>query len=332
MGVARIFRLVKTLKGLQILFQTLLIALPSVFNVGTILLLLHFIAAVMAMNVLAPIKLQENLNEHANFQGFGISMLTLFRVSTGESYNALMHDCRIGAPYCEKGTWIDADMNVRDSNCGQHTFSPFFFCLFFVASNYVLLNLLVAIIIDSLVMVANMNSGVVTPEDIEEFRTGWRDLDPDGDSLIPVDNVLDLIMQVRWPLGLRDSPGSRRMSTRALRKHAEKMMLQLNIRNYHGEVHFHDTIMALMDRAMGHVRFHADALHAKKKIENHVEKRALHIRKRHSIRRGKSMRNLTKVTPFEKDHTIADEFAVRKIQYAWRKYKSKKRRRLIFKS
>jgi hypothetical protein len=31
-----------------------------------------------------------------------------------------------------------------------------------------------------------------------------------------------------------------------------------------------------------------------------------------------------------RQYTIADEFASRKIQYAWRKHKSKRRRKLIF--
>ena len=245
--VARIFRLVKSLRGLRILFNTLLLALPSVFNVGTILVLVHFIFACMGMNLFSAVKLQENLNVHANFQGFGISMLTLFRVSTGESYNAIMHDCRIQPPYCTQEAWVDADGIERPSNCGIFQLSPFFFCFFFLISNYVLLNLLVAIIIDSLVMVANMSGGVVTPEDIEEFQRGWADLDPDGDSMVPIDQVTDLILRINWPLGMNNAPGSRHLNENAKHKEAERMMMRLNIKNYDGEINFHETLVALLD-------------------------------------------------------------------------------------
>lgn len=39
------------------------------------------------------VKLQGFLNVHANFQTFGIALLTLFRMSTGESWNFIMADC-----------------------------------------------------------------------------------------------------------------------------------------------------------------------------------------------------------------------------------------------
>lgn len=338
--VARIFRLIKSLKGLRILFQTVLIALPSVVNVGAILLLTMFIFAVMGMNLFAHVKWQENLNRHANFWDFGTSMTTLFRCFTGESYNAIMHDARVQEPYCSKTEWTDADGIVRPPNCGQFVMSPFFFCMYFLISNYILLNLLVAIIIDSLVMVTNMNSGAVKPEDVEEFKAGWALLDPDGDHMIPIDKVCSLIISVRWPLGLRNAPGSRRMNAQAIRKAAEKVMMQLDIRNYDGEVNFHETIVALMDRALGGVKFHKGADKARRQVESHVKRKASQVSKRRSILVGKG-KNGTKVAPTvlggqtqsfdgSRQYTIADEFASRKIQYAWRKHKSKRRRKLIF--
>jgi len=294
------------------------------------------------MNLFSHVKWQENLNRHANFWDFGTSMTTLFRCFTGESYNAIMHDARIQPPYCEKGEWVDANNVTRPSNCGQFVVSPFFFCIYFLISNYILLNLLVAIIIDSLVQVTEMNTGAVKPEDVEEFKAGWAKLDPDGDSMIPIDKVCNLIITVRWPLGLRDAPGSRRMNARAVRKAAERVMMQLDIKNHNGEVNFHETIVALMDRALGGVKFHEGAEKARQSVERHVKRKATIISKRRSVVSRKSSKGDTKVAPAgentgsttsfcgTRQYTIADEFASRKIQYAWRKHKSKRRRKLIF--
>ena len=340
--VARVFRLIKSLKGLQILFQTVIIALPSVVNVGTILLLVMFIFAVMGMNLFAHTKWQENLNRHANFWSFDKAMITLFRCFTGESYNAIMHDAQVQPPYCTLEPWTDQHGIIRPPNCGSLIASPVYFCVFFLVANYVLLNLLVAIIIDALELVTEMNNGAVKPEDIEQFRVGWAELDPDNDSQIPIDKVCNLIIRVNFPLGLKNSPGSRRMSAQGLRKSAESIMLQLKIKNNNGQVNYYETIHALMDRALGNVKFHAGASKAKDAVGHIVSKRSSIAPKKAERSRRKSMalskKNGTKVIPQNAElltlngdgYTIADEFATRRIQYAWRKHKSKRRRKLIF--
>lgn len=55
-------------------------------------MLLLLVYAVLGVDNFAKVQLQENLNEHANFRYFWDAMLTLFRCTTGESWNALMHD------------------------------------------------------------------------------------------------------------------------------------------------------------------------------------------------------------------------------------------------
>jgi hypothetical protein len=343
--VARVFRLIKSLKGLRILFQTVLIALPSVVNVGTILLLAMFIFAVMGMNLFANTKWQENLNRHANFWSFDKSMMTLFRCFTGESYNAIMHDATVQPPYCSPGEWVDINGITRPSNCGNSLASYAFFCMYFLLANYILLNLLVAIIIDSLVLVTDMHEGIVKPADIDQFRIGWAELDPDGDSMIPIDKVCNLIIRVNWPLGLKDAPGSRRMNAQAIRKNAERVMMQLEIRNYDGEVNFHETIVALMNRALGNVKFHSEgASKAKDTVTTHLKKKADGVSRRRSIaavKKGKKATTAgskTAIAPMGSTsrandgrlYTMQDEFGSRRIQYAWRKHKSKRRRKLIF--
>ena len=105
--VARIFRLVKANPKVLTLFKTLIYSMPSLVNVGIILMLLYFIFAIIGMNLFNGIKYGDFLNEDANFDTFGKSFSTLFRCSTGESYNAIMYDTMIQPPYCdeEAGNW-----------------------------------------------------------------------------------------------------------------------------------------------------------------------------------------------------------------------------------
>ena len=69
-------------------------ALPTMLNVGGLLLLLFFIFGVLGMHLFGRVKRGEFLNEHANFESFGSSLLLVFRMATGESWNGVMNECR----------------------------------------------------------------------------------------------------------------------------------------------------------------------------------------------------------------------------------------------
>jgi hypothetical protein len=90
--ISRILRLVKRAKSLNIIFETFLITIPALANIGSLLLLFLYLYSVIGMSLFAPVKLQEELNEHTNFKTFYSSFLALFRSSTGENWNDVMHD------------------------------------------------------------------------------------------------------------------------------------------------------------------------------------------------------------------------------------------------
>ena len=91
--VVRIFRLVKVSRHLRAIFSTLLISLPSLGNVGALLFMVFFMYAVAGQQLFGGVTDGEFVTEHANFRDFRHSILLLFRMSTGESWNGIMHDC-----------------------------------------------------------------------------------------------------------------------------------------------------------------------------------------------------------------------------------------------
>ena len=90
--VVRLIRLIPKATGLRTLFQTLAFSFPALFNVGGVLSLFFFMYAVIGMQLFGTVKRGTHLNRHANFEHFGRALLTLFRMSTGESWNGIMHD------------------------------------------------------------------------------------------------------------------------------------------------------------------------------------------------------------------------------------------------
>jgi hypothetical protein len=83
-------------------------------------------------------------NEHANFRYFHIGFFTLFRMSTGESWNGIMHD-------------------VMDySGVG----ASFFFITYMVIASYLLLNLVIAILLDEFSAKSEFDKFEITPNGI----------------------------------------------------------------------------------------------------------------------------------------------------------------------
>ena len=82
-------------------------------------------------------------------------MLTLFRMSTGESWNHIMHDCIEYKGYA----WL-------------------FFTSFMVLGAYMMQPLLIAIIIDHFTRVMDEDSFAIKPSDLTALNEAWSELDP----------------------------------------------------------------------------------------------------------------------------------------------------------
>ena len=78
--IGRLFRLINGAETINQLFNTLILTLPGLGNIGALLFLLFFIYSVMGVQLFATVQYYEALNEHANFRSFWRAMLTLFTI------------------------------------------------------------------------------------------------------------------------------------------------------------------------------------------------------------------------------------------------------------
>lgn len=92
--IGRVLRILRKAKKLQIIFNTLFEAIPSMASLGMLLLLLMFMYAIIGMSQFgfANITDQDNADYHANFTNFLNSFITLFRCATGEAWDSIMFD------------------------------------------------------------------------------------------------------------------------------------------------------------------------------------------------------------------------------------------------
>lgn len=160
--VVRLLRAVKTAKGLRTLLVTLWSSLPALQNVGLLLGLVMYIYAIAGMYLFSDLPYGECLNRHANFRGFWIALLTLFRCSTGESWNCIMHDAM-------GGDWADNASRCAagdEGTCGSTVVAAIYFLSYWILGQAILLNLVIGVILENFSAIGSENRPI-TVEQLE---------------------------------------------------------------------------------------------------------------------------------------------------------------------
>eukprot|EP01012_Entosiphon_sulcatum_P009467 TRINITY_DN15328_c0_g1_i1.p1 TRINITY_DN15328_c0_g1~~TRINITY_DN15328_c0_g1_i1.p1 ORF type:complete len:1767 (+),score=237.32 TRINITY_DN15328_c0_g1_i1:47-5347(+) len=196
--VARIIRLVRVRKGLEVIFNTLLTAVPSVANVVLLVAILMLTYAFVGRAAFANTRYLSSLNRDINFRLFSRIMFMLFRNLTLDSWNGILHDCNTGPPLrCTK--------NSMFNDCGSWQAYPFFFS-FFVVGSFVFVNLVASIILDNFNHCFTFNTTKVwlTDEHLREFKLVWQTFDPASSGSVPLyllPHILQYLYAEGHPLG-----------------------------------------------------------------------------------------------------------------------------------
>jgi len=148
--VARLFKLVQSARGLRALFNTFVQSLPAVANVGTLWLLFLFVFAVLGMNLFGDEDHTGAITTHVNFDDFSHSLSTMFIAFT-LTWAALQERL-----YCGHGDY-------PERACSYTIAPPLFFCAFIVLGTYILLNLIIAVVLDQFVEIA-VDEGLLNTE------------------------------------------------------------------------------------------------------------------------------------------------------------------------
>ncbi|PRW21007.1 voltage-gated ion channel superfamily [Chlorella sorokiniana] len=226
--VLRMFRLLRHLRGVQMLLSTLIVSLPALWNVGALLFLLFFIYAYMGVLLFGQVAWREDLNAHANFTTFPDALLLLFRVATGDNWAALLRDCMVRPPECDP----DA------GNCG-HTWAPAYFLSFYLSGALIALNLLTTVILETFERIQDTVAWALTPQHLEDFCELWAEYD-DGTNAIDPKDLEQLLRRLPPPMGL---------GPRATESDVMRFVFSLDIPlNDRGLVPFHRTAYELVVR------------------------------------------------------------------------------------
>jgi len=191
--VARLFRLLHFAPGLNQLFNTFILSIPKLLNIGVLLILLTFLFSVLGVHLFATVQDNGALGVHANFRSFYRAALTLTRSMTGEAWNELMHSLTKGPDYHSgvlgkpcmpdfqdllnvEGGWalLNEKGYIESPNgCGT-AMAYVYFVSYTVLISFVVLNLLIAVILEGF---EETSSGEET-KIVERCIDDWKEFDP----------------------------------------------------------------------------------------------------------------------------------------------------------
>ena len=247
--IARLLRLMNGTESISQLFNTLLLTLPGLGNIALLLVLLFFIYAVMGIQMFSKTEYNGQYSEYSNFRDFGVAMISLLRFSTGESWDAFMHDGARSMPGCvEDPPYNSSYCGFNDqvgciplNGCGSSAMFPFMIS-FTLIITFVFLNLFIGVILEGF-QNADESAKAVKPEDFLKFAEHWATYDPFATCYITVYQLEDFVQTLYQPLGF----GEYVASTKELQMRINKLKLHVFSNQ---RVHFKDVLMALSTEAI----------------------------------------------------------------------------------
>ena len=223
--VARLLRAVRIASGLRTLVRTLILSLGGLLNVAGLLAIFFFVYAVIGVKVFGRVTRGEYLTDRANFDNFGNAVLLLFRMCTGEAWQGIMHDCQVqDSPSCDP----------QLDSCGDRYISYFYFVSFMIVGTFIILNLIIAVILEDFLTAQVEASCSLTTEHIDTFIARWTQCDPNGTGLMPVTGLECFLNNIGPPLGFREK------TLKSKKKELE--LISRDVYEHDGMVHFKDVL------------------------------------------------------------------------------------------
>lgn len=256
--ILRFFTITGKHATLQMLMLTVVVSVYKSFFIILGLFVLVLFYSLMGVQLFGSVKFGENLSRQANFKTAKLGTITMFRIVTGEDWYRMMHDCMIGLPYCTKGK------NIWETDCGNFGISFAFFSSFYIIITHMVLNLLVAIIMENFsLFYSSEEDALLSYTDIRNFQNTWNMVDAQQRGTIPVRRVKFILRLLKGRLEVDPTRD----------QHLIKHMCHEMERLHNGEdVSFHDVLSMLSYRSVDiNKSLQFDELLARNELENIIE-------------------------------------------------------------
>lgn len=248
--VLRVIRLIKRAKSLNMIFNTFLISLPGLVNIGALLLLLLYLYSILGMQLFGNIKWNGVMNDTLNFETFTNAFCALCAVATGDGWNDIMgstlkqrsivYQCMYNPTYQDF-----VDNGFQTVGCGIGFGGIVFFFSFYLLINLIFLNLFIAIILQGFQDTMVRDQRIFNQDLLIRFREVWSDYDPMATTFLPLASLRPFLIDLGEPLGFSTADNENEPEQ-------DKFIASLKLPTYNGMTlyQFCDVLDALSLRSM----------------------------------------------------------------------------------
>jgi len=203
--IARVFRLVRRARSLELMIRTLITSLPALANIFALISLFLLIFAVLGTTLFWNVSHEQDLyggvDGDGNYASFGNAFFLLFRQTTGETWNSVMY-------YCSQSDLNLACADTLDDyktmiGCGGPIPGRAFHILWQFVGTYLMMQLITAVILENFDDMAKDDVAIISKESLDDFVDKWNMFDPDAHSYIRTTDIPKLICELMPPLGVK---------------------------------------------------------------------------------------------------------------------------------
>lgn len=276
--IARLLKVCTVVRGSDIVIGTFKKAIAPIFNVALVIFILIIMYSIFGMIIFPFQKERDGIGANANFQNFGISFQTLWRMATVDAWNELMFDC---LRQLEPNDICFPINSYEDFKlwgmmaCGSPV-AYLFFMSYVVIVNFMLMNLITALVIDSYMIEKRLQGTKVNKKHFTAFVTEWVRWDKDQEYVLAINRIPKILRKMGAPLSIPEAHRSDEMISKLLKN--LKIPVYRRYTKDKGPIlvyHFYDVLLGLTKNSLkGAKRYAERGLDFKVKInEDLFEKR-----------------------------------------------------------
>ncbi|KAI9176083.1 calcium channel protein [Blastocladiella emersonii ATCC 22665] len=190
-------RLARRVAGLHTLFATVGASLKDIARVYVVLAIVLLFFALVFTELFGLTRFGNAFTDYSSFRTVPFSLLLLWRMLTGDDWPSIMHEVKITSPGCVAGSYLASD-------CGNRGLAFTLFIVYFVLCTYLILNLTIALLVDSFDYVFSTTyHTAISEDDLKSFRLVWATVDPRGTGRIRAESITTLLARLRGPFDFR---------------------------------------------------------------------------------------------------------------------------------
>ena len=232
--ILRMLRLLRRSVRLQVVIKRFILALASLKNIGAVVLLQFFIFGITGMKLFGRLRWGPVFNHNGNFASLTDAWILLLRASTGGQWTPLMDAASAtDVPEC----------TPQLGDCGSPVLAQLFFIVFVIMASFVMLNLFVAVVLESF-QKGGSEQSLVAPWDSAQLLQLWLRFDPECTLRMQSKYLLTFLRSIprASPLGMSGINPRHRLKNELI------WMECMQLPEYGGLVELQDVLQALCYR------------------------------------------------------------------------------------